>query len=201
MSVIWYFSPCYFFLSYKHLHCQTNVHQFQCSLHTCEIYYLIMGLCLHGRALICKYVLFFVLFVSLFFGHLFISLTIYDGTESCVAGLVDWMTSWSFTNPLWQMKQQFLVACVEVCFGWCYSFRISLCYTQCCVSYWPCEPLFCRKKQYTYLLTCTEKNHILFTLLARAERSCCYSICCIMSLWTFALWKLCKINHSGKICV
>jgi len=32
-------------------------------------------------------------------------LTIYDGTEGCVAGLVDWMTSWSFTNPLWQMKQ------------------------------------------------------------------------------------------------
>jgi len=27
-------------------------------------------------------------------------LTIYDGTEGCVAGLVDWMTSWSFTNPL-----------------------------------------------------------------------------------------------------
>jgi len=41
-----------------------------------------------------------VFFVCLFFCHLFISLTIYDGTEGCVAGLVDWMTSWSFTNPL-----------------------------------------------------------------------------------------------------
>ena len=104
-SVIWYFPPCYFFvffMSYKHLHCQTNAHQFQCSLHTCEIDYLIMGLCVHGRALICKYVVFF---VCLFFCHLFTSLTIYDGTEGCVAGLVDWMTSWSFTNPLWQMKQ------------------------------------------------------------------------------------------------
>ena len=40
------------------------------------------------------------LFVCLFFCHLLISLTIYDGTEGCVAGLVDWMTSWSFTNPL-----------------------------------------------------------------------------------------------------
>jgi len=27
-------------------------------------------------------------------------LTIYCGIEGCVAGLVDWMTSWSFTNPL-----------------------------------------------------------------------------------------------------
>ena len=62
--------------------------------HTCEIDYLIMGLCVYGRALICKYVVF------LLFCHLFISLTIYDGTEGCVAGLVDWMTSWSFTNPL-----------------------------------------------------------------------------------------------------
>ena len=87
------------FLSYKHLHCQTNVYQFQCSLHTCEIDYLIMGLCVHGRALICKYVVVFCFFVCLFFCHLFISLTIYDGTEGCVAGLVDWMTSWSFTNP------------------------------------------------------------------------------------------------------
>jgi len=34
------------------------------------------------------------------FCHLFISLTIYDDTEGCVAGLVDCMTSWSFTNPL-----------------------------------------------------------------------------------------------------
>ena len=50
-----------------HIHlylCQTNVHQFQCSLHTCEIDYLIMGLCVHGRALICKYVVVF--FVCLF---------------------------------------------------------------------------------------------------------------------------------------
>ena len=59
------FSTLLFFLmSYKHLHCQRNVHQFQCSLHTCEIDYLIMGLCVHGRALICKYV--FCLFVCLF---------------------------------------------------------------------------------------------------------------------------------------
>jgi len=49
--------------------------------------------------------LFFFVFFCLFFCHLFISLTIYDGTEDCVAGLVDWMTSWSFTNPFWHMKQ------------------------------------------------------------------------------------------------
>jgi len=33
------------------------------------------------------------LFFCLFLCHLFISLTIYDDTEGCVAGLVDWMTS------------------------------------------------------------------------------------------------------------
>ena len=48
--------------------------------------------------------LFFFVFFC-FFCHFFISLTIYDGTEGRVAGLVDWMTSWSFTNPLRQMKQ------------------------------------------------------------------------------------------------
>ena len=56
-----------FFMSYKHLHCQTNVHQFQCSLHTCEIDYLIMGLCVHVRALIFKYVVFLYFFLVCFF--------------------------------------------------------------------------------------------------------------------------------------
>jgi len=45
------------------------------------------------------------------------------------------------------------VACVEVCFNkLCYSSCISLYDTQCCVTYWLCEPLFCRKKA-IHLLT------------------------------------------------
>jgi len=61
---------------------QTYINLSVCSLHTCEIHYLIMGLCVHRRALICKYHVFV-------FYHLIFSLTTYDNTESCIAGLVD----------------------------------------------------------------------------------------------------------------
>jgi len=32
-------------------------------------------------------------------------MTTYDNTESCIAGLLDQTTSWSFTNPLWLRNQ------------------------------------------------------------------------------------------------
>jgi len=65
-------------------------------------------------------------------------LTIYDGTEGCVAGLVDWMTS-DGLSPILCDKSNETVILSCLCRGllWmmlAYSFRISLCYTQCCVT-------------------------------------------------------------------
>jgi len=51
-----------------------------------------------------------------------------DSTKSCVAGLVDEMTSLSFNNPLWQSNQKICYLCRTLLLHTvCYSFCIIFC--------------------------------------------------------------------------
>jgi len=82
------------------------------------------------------------------------------------------------------------IACVEICFKLCYTFRISLYSTQYCMIYWLCEPLFCRKKNNT--LTLEWPSQCMLTLNRHNA--------CLIILNKYLEWMLLLLNsYCGEI--